>query len=52
MIDKIIEVAMSNPVILGAWTHGFLAALALRRGRIEMLLDKVLPVEGGPGDKS
>jgi hypothetical protein len=43
MIDTITSVAMNHPDDILLWTHGFLAALALRRGRIEAIIGRILP---------
>jgi len=52
MIDQIIDSVTNHPREILIWSHGFLAALALRRGRIETILDKVVPTPGGSGDKN
>jgi hypothetical protein len=52
ILETIGRQAIEHPEYLAAWSHGFLAALALRRGRIEAILDKLIPVgseSGGEG---
>lgn len=39
----ILKLLASHPQELLLWTNGFFCALALRRARIEGILDKVLP---------
>jgi hypothetical protein len=49
-IGSISEFVAQHPKEILIWSNGFFMALALRRGRIEALLDKAAPVPGGPGE--
>jgi len=43
----LVEWATANPTDLLIWTHGFGWALALRRGRIRAVLDRLTPGSSG-----
>jgi len=43
MIDQLIQLVTDHPEEIVIWTHGFGWALALRRGRIKTILDRVMP---------
>jgi len=45
----LVEWATANPTDLLIWTHGFGWALALRRGRIRAVLDRLTPDSSGEG---
>jgi hypothetical protein len=46
-IEHVTDFIASNPKDILIWSHGFFVALALRRGRIKMILDAVTsPVKG------
>ena len=44
------NVAIKHSYALRRWTHGVSMALALCRGRIAQLLDRVTPTDAGDGD--
>jgi len=53
-LSIITDFAANHPQELLIWTNGFFCALALRRGRVEALFNKVLPIsetEEGAGEK-
>lgn len=43
MFENYTEIIANNPQPILIWSHGFFFALALKRGRIEQILDKALP---------
>lgn len=44
--NSITQLVAQHPQQILLWTNGFFCALALKRGRIEALFDKVLPTSG------
>ncbi len=45
---RVFESISFSPIGFKDFSLGFLLALALRRGRLRLLLDKVLPDDGQP----
>lgn len=53
MVDlaTVSQTIAEHPQEILIWTNGFFCALALRRGRIEALFSKVLPVPSSDSEK-
>lgn len=49
MTEALLRAIEMDPISAKDLALGFLAALALRRGRIKMILDKVLPDQDNDG---
>lgn len=45
MFENYTELILNNPQPILIWSHGFFFALALKRGRIEKILDWFMPVK-------
>jgi len=50
MRDAVPAWVIKHSYALRRWTHGVSMALALCRGRIAQLLDRVTPTDAGDGD--
>lgn len=46
MIDTLLQQFTNDPLVLKDFALGFFMALALRRGRVETMIDGVIPDNG------